>query len=239
MQDNTLERIIPDQLGEDSFDQITLQLHTERYQFATRHARPGMILDIACGTGYGAYQILQSDKFRDSHIRAVDIAPDTIEYAGKRYAHPRIDFICDDALNYSDTSLYDSIVSLETIEHLYDPKSFITRLYQLMNKEGVLIISAPVTPSTDGNPHHFSDFTARGFKKLLNESGLRITAELLQEQPYSLSDLLFPKNKRLSQTRRHLLKYYLQHPAIFFTRIRSLIMDGFKNKYLTLALRKN
>ena len=127
MQDNTLERIIPDQLGQDTFDRITLQLHTERYQFATRHARPGLILDIACGTGYGAYQILQSDKFRDSHIRAVDIAPETIEYARKRYGHPRIDFICADALNYSDTSLYDSIVSLETIEHLYDPKSFIAQ----------------------------------------------------------------------------------------------------------------
>ncbi len=88
MQDNTLERIIPDQLGQDTFDRITLQLHTERYQFATRHARPGLILDIACGTGYGAYQILQSDKFRDSHIRAVDIAPETIEYARKRYATP-------------------------------------------------------------------------------------------------------------------------------------------------------
>jgi hypothetical protein len=91
-----------------------------------------------------------------------------------------------------------------------------------MNKEGVLIISAPVTPSTDGNPHHFSDFNARGFKKLLTEAGFTIIDEHLQEQPYSLSDLLFPKNKRLSQTRRHLIKYYLQHPAIFFIRIRSL-----------------
>jgi 2-polyprenyl-3-methyl-5-hydroxy-6-metoxy-1,4-benzoquinol methylase len=239
MKDNTLERIIPDQLdGKDAFDRLTLQLHLERYLFAVRYARPGRLLDMACGTGYGAYQIMQSDKFTDSHIRAVDISEDAIEYGRKRYAHPSIEFVRADALEYTDHSLYDSIVSLETIEHLKDTNSFVKKLYSLLKKDGVLIISAPITPSTDGNPHHFSDFTNRGFKKLFSESGFSIMAEQLQVQSYSFRSLLDSKNKRLSQTRHQLFKFYLQNPAVFFARIRSLFKDGFKNKYLILALQK-
>ncbi len=235
----SLERIIPDQLdSQDAFDQATLRLHLERYAFAIQNGKPGRVLDIACGTGYGAYQMIQSDKFMYSHIQAVDIATDAIEYGKKRYANPSIEFVCADAMAYTDQHLYDTIVSLETIEHLKDPKSFIKKLTSLLKKDGILIVSAPVTTSTDCNQHHLSDFSAPGFKRLFDEWGFLTIAQLIQVQPYSFSNLFHSKNKRLSRTRRHLAQYYLQNPGIFFARIGSLFRDGLKNKYLSLALQK-
>jgi len=241
MQDDlSLERIIPDQLDvQDAFDQATLQLHTERYGFAIQNAQAGNILDIACGTGYGSYQIVQADKFLNSLVTGVDIDEEAITYAKKRYKHPSIRFVCADALFYVDQQGYDTIVSLETIEHLKDPISFVKNLYALLKNNGILIVSAPVTPSRDGNPHHLSDFSPAGFKRLFETSGFTLKSEFIQVQPYSLKSIMYPKNKRLSQTRQHIGRFYLHHPLIFFNRIRSLLVDGFNNKYMTLALRKS
>jgi 2-polyprenyl-3-methyl-5-hydroxy-6-metoxy-1,4-benzoquinol methylase len=238
--DLSLERIIPDQLDEqDKFDQATLHLHTERYAFAIENGRTGNVLDMACGTGYGSYQIIRADKFFQSQVTGVDIDEEAIAYAKKRYAHPSVRFICADAISYADRHGYDTIVSLETIEHLKNPILFVQNLRTLLKKDGVLIVSAPVTPSTDGNPHHLSDFSPARIKKLFNTSGFTIQSELMQVQPYSLKSILYSKNKRLSQTRQHIGRYYLQHPIVFFARIRSLVVEGFNNKYLTLALRKS
>ena len=235
----SLERIIPDQLdSQDAFDQATLQLHLEPYAFAIKNGKPGPVLDIACGTGYGAYQMVQSDKFMYSHIQAVDIAADAIEYGKKRYANPSIEFVCADAMAYTDQYLYDTIVSLETIEHLKDPKSFIKKLASLLKNDGILIVSAPVTPSTDGNPHHLSDFTSRSFRKLFKQAGFIEFAHLKQVQNYSVSSVFNSKNKRLERAGNRIWIFYLRHPNVFFKRIFSLITNGLTNKYLTLALRK-
>jgi 2-polyprenyl-3-methyl-5-hydroxy-6-metoxy-1,4-benzoquinol methylase len=238
--DLSLERIIPDQLDvQDAFDRKTLELHIERYAFAIQNGKPGDVLDIACGSGYGSYQILQDEKYEYSHVTAVDIDQTAIEYAKKRYSNPSILFICADAELYDDQRGYDTIISLETIEHLKTPDLFVNKLYALLKKEGVLIISAPVTPSTDGNPHHTSDFTVSRFKKLLESSGFIIKSEFIQVQPFTLKSILHSDNQRLSKTRKNIGMYYLRHPGVLFARIWSLFTDGLNNKYMTLALRKS
>jgi ubiquinone/menaquinone biosynthesis C-methylase UbiE len=235
----SLERIIPEKEQDlDDFDRSSLKLHLDRYAFAIQNARPGRVLDIACGSGYGAYQMIRSAKLGQSRIVAVDNSVQAIGYAEKYYGDPSIEFICNDAMKFNDEQGFDTIVSLETIEHLENPKAFIRKLDSILKLSGVLIISAPVTPSTDANPFHFSDFSNSGFKKMLLESGFEIFSEMLQNQPYSIREIFFSKNRRLTQTRRGLGKYYLQNPGKFFMRISSLFKDGLNNKYLSLALRK-
>lgn len=237
--DFSLERIVPDQMdNQDSFDITTLKLHVERYAFAVSNGKPGDLLDIACGTGYGAFQLLQSEKYAQSRVTAVDIDQTAIDYAITRYSNPAIHFVCADAMLFDDHLGYDTIISLETIEHLKDTQLFVKKLYSLLKKDGVLIVSAPVTPSTDGNPHHLSNFSSFSFKKLFETSGFIIESEFKQEQPFMLKNILYSNNNRLSKARKNIWKYYFRHPGVFFARIQSLVMYGFYNRYLTLALRK-
>ena len=237
--DLSLERIVPDQMDDqDDFDRQTLRLHVERYAFAISNGKPGEVLDIACGAGYGSFQLIQSEKYAQSRVTAVDIDQSAIDYAKKRYSNPSIHFICADALLYNDQGGYDTIISLETIEHIKDTKLFVKKLHSLLKTDGVLIISAPVTPSTDGNPHHMSDFSVSSFKHLFETSGFILESELLQVQPFSLKSILYPDNQRLSKTRKNIGKYYVRHPGVFLARIRSLFTDGLNNKYMTLTLRK-
>ena len=238
-EDLSLERIVPDQMdSQDAFDMKTLQLHIERYVFAIRNGKPGDVLDIACGTGYGAFQLLQSEKYAQSRVIAVDIDQTAIDYANRRYSNPAIHFVCADAMLYQDPGGYDTIISLETIEHIQDAVSFVKKLHSLLRTDGILVVSAPVTPSTDGNPHHLSDFSVSHFKKLFKTSGFIIESEFVQVQPFSLKNILYSDNQRLSKTRKNIWKYYFRHPGVFLARIRSLFMDGLNNKYMTLALRK-
>jgi len=238
--DLSLERIVPDQMdSQDAFDMKTLQLHIERYAFAIRNGKPGDVLDIACGTGYGSFQLLQCEKYVQSRVIAVDIDQTAIDYANKRYSNPAIHFVCADAMSYQDPGGYDTIISLETIEHIKDTGLFVKKLHSLLRKDGVLVVSAPVTPSTDGNPHHLSDFSVPRFKKLFETSGFIVESEFVQVQPFSLKSILHSSNQRLSKTRKNILKYYFRHPEVFLARLRSLITDGLNNKYMTLALRKS
>jgi SAM-dependent methyltransferase len=238
-EDLSLERIIPDQMDrQDSFDMKTLQLHIERYAFAISKGKPGDILDIASGTGYGSFQILQNEKFTGSRVVAVDIDQTAIDYANKRYSNPSIQFICADAKIYNHPLGFDTIISLETIEHMQDPELFVKKLDSLLKRDGILIVSAPVTPSTDGNPHHLSDFSETRFKKMFESSGFLVESELVQVQPYSFRSIFNSKHRRLSKTRKNIVRYYFNHPSVFFARLRSLITDGFNNRYMTLVLRK-
>jgi 2-polyprenyl-3-methyl-5-hydroxy-6-metoxy-1,4-benzoquinol methylase len=239
-EDLSLERIVPDQMNDqDAFDKKTLQLHIERYAFAISKGKPGDVLDIACGTGYGSFQILQNEKFTGSRVVAVDIDQSAIEYANKRYSNPSIHFICTDAEFYNQPRGFDTIVSLETIEHMQDPGLFVKKLYSLLKTDGVLIVSAPVTPSTDGNPYHLSDFSESRFKKMFETSGFIIISEFVQVQPFSLANIFKSKHRRLSKTRKNIIRYYFNNPSVLLARIRSLFKDGFNNKYMTLVLRKS
>jgi 2-polyprenyl-3-methyl-5-hydroxy-6-metoxy-1,4-benzoquinol methylase len=235
----TLERIAPRQINEeDIFAQRTLELHLQRYYFATRHIVPGRVLDMACGTGYGTDILAEAPLVIT--VTGIDLSEDAINYANKTYANHKINFIQKDFFSFSDDKLFDTIVSLETIEHIYNPARGVQHLLSLLKPGGRLIISAPVTPSMDGNPYHLSDFSSRSFKTFFKHPSLKIIEELKQIQSYTLNDVLGSKKiNRLKRNERSLLQFYFKHPGKFFKRIQSLMSDGLNNKYLTLVVEKS
>lgn len=236
---SSLERIVPDHIEEDSATGLqTLQLHQARYIFAAQHIQEGRILDMASGTGYGSEILLRESQSEINQIVGVDISPEAIAYANKRYAHPKVNFLNQDIDTFNDQAGFQNIVSLETIEHLPEPQNFVIKLVKLLQPGGVLICSAPTTPSVDVNPYHLNDFTEHSFRKMFLSQGLVEIDSLSQVQTYSLGAVRNKTETRMKDLRSNLLGYYITHPHKAFKRLWATARYGFTNRYLTVVCQK-
>jgi SAM-dependent methyltransferase len=235
---DSLERLVPDALEPgDVTGRATLHLHLERYEFAARCLSPGCVLDIACGVGYGT-RLLADHGAGVRAVLGVDRSVAAIDYARVRYGRAGVEFRVSDAFAFRAAGGFDSIVSLETLEHLEDPERFLAGLAAMLRPGGMLIASVPTTPSVDVNPHHRHDFSERGFLRMLAALGLAPFDCLRQVQPVPLGAVLRRSEARMSDLRPQLAAYYARHPASLMRRLWSTLRHGLSNHYLTVAARR-
>lgn len=231
---DSLERIVPGALeASEATGQETLRLHLERYHFAARYLAAGTALDLACGVGYGSAILANAGPSR--HVVAADLSAEALRHARAGYSHPRISFLRGDGGAWSRVSSFDSIVSLETLEHVANPKEFFDDLVSLLKPQGRLVASVPTTPSVDANPHHRTDFTEKSFLALGRTRGLEVLALFRQIQKYSPIAVALRRERRTRDLRRGLARYYLGHPGAAVRRLVSVLTDGFTNRYLTVV----
>lgn len=236
---SSLERIVPDQIEEDSTTGLqTLRLHQARYDFAASNLQPGRVLDMACGTGYGSEILLARRQGDITEYVGVDISSQAVTYARARYAHPTATFLNQSIDEFHDGQGFQTIISLETIEHLPAPATFVEKLVGLLQPGGRLICSAPTTPSVDVNPYHLNDFTEKSFRHLFRAHGLREIDHLPQIQHYNPGTACARSEARLKDLRPNLLGYYITHPHRLAKRLWATVRYGFTNRYLTVAWEK-
>ena len=229
---SSLERFNPSTQEENTiFGAEVLRFHLERYRYAGRHLAPGLIGDIACGTGYGSNILITEFPEKIKRILAVDNYAEAIEYARRTYQHPLIDFQLQDAQTLKAALSFDTVVCFETLEHLEHPAEFVQRISNHIVKGGKFIVSVPITPSMDANPYHLHDFTSRKLNKICESSNLFLRHNFIQQQKYNPFLLASKTNHRTDQLRKNIINYYLNHPRKFFLRLKSILADGFRNKY--------
>ena len=239
MNNSSLERIYPAGGSRETISgNETLQFHLQRYHFAGSHLLPGVIADVACGAGYGSYLLATEYGKNIRKILAIDNSEDAIDYCKKFYSHSKIHYELKDVFEFRIIDAFNTVISLETIEHLTEPERFVKLFSSMLVKGGRFIASAPVTPSMDANPFHQADFTTKSFKKLFTSAGLVEIDSLIQIQHYTAFSMISKKGGRSEDLRKGLVAYYLKNPRKFFTRLKSLIADGFTNKYLVVVFEK-
>ncbi|MET1078547.1 MAG: class I SAM-dependent methyltransferase [Pseudomonas sp.] len=231
----TIERIYPLQLDPQSpDDQDTLRIHLERYGFAAQWLAGERVLDMACGCGYGT--ALLAEAHPDKTVIGVDIDPAAIAYAQAHYRLPNLSYQCADAQTFRPTSAFDTIVSLETIEHLPRPRQLAAHCASLLAEGGQIIASVPITPTLDGNPHHLHDFSKGTFFALFGPHGLKPQRHFEQVQWWQFKGLFRSrpsKQHRSEGVGNAVLRYYRKHPFYLLLRLASMLRYGFSNRYLT------
>jgi 2-polyprenyl-3-methyl-5-hydroxy-6-metoxy-1,4-benzoquinol methylase len=233
-----LERIVPDLLDEnESLERDTLEIHLARYRFASSYVEKKRVLDLACGVGYGSAVLHDAGAER---VLGVDLSPDAIAYARNNYAADNLEFEQGNGMTFTPSFESQVIVSLETIEHIPDPRGFVHRLASFLSPKGLLIGSVPTTLSTDANPYHLHDFSEKSFRTLFNEAGLDVINDMHQVHTFSPMEILKTgkSSKRNYQVRKNLFTYYLTHPWMAFRRLGTTIRHGFANKYVVLVGKK-
>lgn len=82
------------------------------------------VIDIGCGKGETAFVVAQ----KASAVVGLDQKLSNIEKASYRYAHPNLNFICGDALNYDFGQKFDKIVLSNVLEHIEKREEFLRSL---------------------------------------------------------------------------------------------------------------
>ena len=145
----------------DYFDKARGKFHRDRYEFAQKYCENKMVLDGACGTGYGSNILSEV-----AHgVIGIDNSPDTIEYAHKVYGNEKTKFENSfvEITPYAN-DFFDIIVSFETVEHTLCPKSHLNEIVRLLKNNGLALLSVPNKWGlTD---YHFWDFDYLSFKNL-------------------------------------------------------------------------
>jgi SAM-dependent methyltransferase len=161
--------------------------HVARYLWARSIIGHGLVLDVACGTGYGSALLAGPGR----RVLGIDASATTIAHARRDFARADVTFMVGDATRLPvATSSIDSVVSFETIEHLPAPALFVAEIARVLRPKGTLLLSTPDRAvyshgRTDGrsnNPFHPSEMTRlelldllRGQLKIRDILGQRAT----------------------------------------------------------------
>jgi O-antigen biosynthesis protein len=159
------ERFVPG-----SGDAQTALEHVLRYEFATELCRGKVVLDLACGDGYGSALMARTAE----RVTGIDIDDETVESARAHYARlANVDFRTGDAhsIDIPDASI-DLVVAFEMIEHVTDPAQVLSEISRVLRSDGIMIISTPNAPENPdnlpgANPFHLHAFDNESLDALL------------------------------------------------------------------------
>ena len=137
--------------------------HMTRYAQAAQFIRPGdRVIDVACGLGYGSYQLAHNSSA--ASFTGLDASEYAVDYANSNFAPVSptpMTFVVGDAQNLSGMAdgSADFAVSVETLEHLPKPDWLLAELHRVLAPQGRVYASVPNDWSDetgeDPNPFHF------------------------------------------------------------------------------------
>jgi len=160
----TGERYLPEVKGEIEIE------HLHRYLLACELSKNKIILDIACGEGYGSAKLAVKAK----EVIGVDISPEAIQHAKQKYNKKNLSFKIGNCSNIPlKNKSVDMIVSFETIEHHNEHDKMLKEIKRVLKKGGVLIMSSPDKLNYSekpnyNNPFHVSELYEEQFKELIS-----------------------------------------------------------------------
>ena len=100
------------------------------------------VLDVGCGTGYWTNRIAEMGA---AEVIGIDGSTQGIEIA--RSKHPGIRFeqalINDHTLADLKCEPFDTVISVEVIEHIFDPRGFVKSCFLALKPGGTLVLTTP------------------------------------------------------------------------------------------------
>jgi len=147
-----------------------IEEHLLRYDFACRFAAGQIVLDAACGTGFGAKMLEEAGALE---VCAVDIDEASLNTARSAYAGERVRFVRADIRQLPlPAESFDLAVSFETIEHIPQGRDWIREAARVLKPGGLMLISTPNREATNpglyleelpANPFHFYEYSTTEF----------------------------------------------------------------------------
>lgn len=146
-------------------------IHCARYANILHLVKDKVVLDIACGEGYGSALLMKAGAKR---VVGVDISEESIKNAKELFGEYNVEFIISDANTIAERygdDFFDVIVSIETIEHIKTPEIFLSAIKKTAKENAIFYITCPndywYYPNNEQfNPYHIRKYTFQEFTEL-------------------------------------------------------------------------
>lgn len=191
------EQMTPDKL----IPAFILQGSVSRYIWAGQYVAGKDVLDVGCGSGYGAKY------FKNKGARSVtgsDTSSESVAYAEKRYPDDDLKFVVVDAerMPFHDGS-FDIVTSFEVIEHVEHYENYLSECFRVLKDDGLFICSTPNAKigSDNGKPlarYHHKEFYADEFYGVVSRYSPDV--EVLGMDPQQSGDKLVYRLATFLQT---------------------------------------
>ncbi|CAM3694911.1 glycosyltransferase [Cohnella lubricantis] len=156
----TGERFIPNETDK----QLEIE-HKQRYLSVEPLVRGKVVLDAACGEGYGSYMLSRLA----AQVYGIDLSSETIAEAQLKYRADNLKFRQGsvDCLEGIEDQSIDIVVSFETIEHVDEATQtkFLLEIKRVLKQDGMLIMSTPDKHWYTDMPKHHNPFHVKEFYK--------------------------------------------------------------------------
>lgn len=141
--------------------------HLSRYRHAIEAGVGGTVLDLASGSGFGSAHL----QANGCQVISVDIDFGAVAASGRagraaQASGERLPF---------PSERFDSVVSVETLEHVADPGTFLDELRRVMRPGGLLVLTTPnarYTKPVNGvptNPYHLREYRREELLDLIGD----------------------------------------------------------------------
>jgi 2-polyprenyl-3-methyl-5-hydroxy-6-metoxy-1,4-benzoquinol methylase len=150
------------QTREQSYSDVRGRTEIYHYERIADRLKPGMVmLDAACGTGYGTDWLAS----HGPQAQGLDLSEKAVEYATHRYPHLKFTVGSVLELPFPDNT-FDAITSVETIEHVPGAEKMVSEMHRVLKPGGWWYVTTPVHGHCM-SPYHVKEYTQAEFAELL------------------------------------------------------------------------
>jgi SAM-dependent methyltransferase len=192
----------------------------------------GKLLDIGCGTkpyqdmcNVNEYIGLEIDDEGNRNHSCADVF-----YAGK-------------AIPFDDNT-FDSVLSSEVFEHVFNPDEFLQEVNRVTKMGGLFLITVPFIWAEHEKPYDYARYSSFGLKHILSKNGFEVIEhrksgngaelifQLINHYPYGI---VFPDNKYVAKVLRsvsRLIRSIIRVPVNIIGLILSKVLPRNDDLYL-------
>lgn len=189
-------------------DYINFLKHCRSYAFAAGRVAGRSVIDLGCGSGYGAREL----SAHAGRVLAVDIDAAMCASLEREHGGRSLTFQAFDGARIpTEDNRWDAVVSFQVIEHVPDPSAYLREIHRVLKPGGEALITTPnrrvrlLPLQKPWNPYHLREYSYEQLSALLaTVFGAHTGYSMLARPEVAAIDL--------ERVRQSPLNVYLLHP---------------------------